>query len=141
MISDECPVCLDAVESTLCVRSPCSHTICLKCFTKLNPLRCPLCRDDFTEYIPGRDRPFILGRLNELHLDDSDDAVYIVTRRPVQRESIVGLTPIHRATTLNLPVTPLERSSAATNHPVVHSGRFQRLRRIVYRIEPERHLG
>jgi hypothetical protein len=41
---DECCVCLDMTRRTL---QPCDHTICMRCVSRLNKMKCPMCRKDF----------------------------------------------------------------------------------------------
>jgi hypothetical protein len=42
----ECPICLE--NKKIFFTSSCSHTLCINCFKKINPPRCPLCRKDYS---------------------------------------------------------------------------------------------
>ncbi len=41
--SDECPICFEITSSKII---KCNHFLCITCFTKLNNLECPICRQN-----------------------------------------------------------------------------------------------
>ena len=44
---EDCPVCLDSVNTTNFNTLPCNHNVCKNCFPKLRIPICPLCRAPF----------------------------------------------------------------------------------------------
>ena len=49
IFNEECPICLEKIESDKEISTECNHSFCMKCFNQLMihqvDLRCPLCRD------------------------------------------------------------------------------------------------
>ena len=94
-MSDECPICFELLGDKIIVTMPCKHTMCLKCLTKLQVLRCPLCRLNLGKYMPSS--PNVRGdvRLVAMHVDTNSSSISTLTIRPI---------PITMA--VNLPRTP-----------------------------------
>jgi len=50
----ECPICLESLNNKFSCKTPCAHNFCLKCFLKLKDLKCPICRQSFTNTLPDK---------------------------------------------------------------------------------------
>lgn len=54
--STTCPVCLEELTNRIVTRIPCSHELCLHCFSLLLSKVCPMCRFDFRGLLPVHER-------------------------------------------------------------------------------------
>lgn len=61
-MEEECPVCFEGANTRCWVRTPCRHSLCLRCLLRLaRPARCPLCRHDLEAHLPPSS-PVLLPR-------------------------------------------------------------------------------
>jgi hypothetical protein len=54
MTNKECPICLDVIINKFKITTPCKHVYCLKCFMEFYETKCPLCRRELKDKIPGK---------------------------------------------------------------------------------------
>ena len=48
-----CPICFKEKKGLFTIKTPCEHIFCLQCFLKLRDLKCPLCRNELKNGLPG----------------------------------------------------------------------------------------
>ena len=51
---DECPVCLDNLNTKIKVTLPCNHSMCITCLFQMTQLSCPCCRESITNLLPSQ---------------------------------------------------------------------------------------
>jgi hypothetical protein len=61
---EDCPVCLEPVNSTSFNTLPCKHKVCHTCYPKLRIPICPLCRQPY-------------GDTNHLNIDNPEQTIFI----------------------------------------------------------------
>ena len=84
----ECPVCYEELAKRVRVTTPCEHVVCLRCFLRLRPPRCPLCREDLAPYAeyPTRAAP---AEVTLQVSTTTDDAATDVVRQAMRRMRVL----------------------------------------------------
>ena len=79
----ECPICMNDINNSFIITTPCKHKFCLECFLKLNDMLCPLCRNDFINSLPESIKNIIRGnkyverKIENLNFDNLLDFPYL----------------------------------------------------------------
>jgi hypothetical protein len=85
----ECPVCYEELTRRVRVTTPCEHVVCLRCFLRLRPPRCPLCRTDLAAHVDAPSTPTAEVTLHvSTSTIDTDPATDIV-RQAIQRMRVM----------------------------------------------------
>ena len=72
----ECQICYETIQQKEDIKwLPCSHSLCVDCFHRLNDDRCPYCRKEFMEIIHVKEKENIEPE-DWLYLDYKEWVVY-----------------------------------------------------------------
>ena len=123
-MSQDCPVCYEAIQGDAIRPLECGHVICVTCSFKINPPRCPLCRSSFhndyrdssgesedTLHIMSVSDPIDIPYYGNEDYNDPDDFIVSTSnprRRRRRQRTIVGSAPDVLLTAAPLPISPEE---------------------------------
>ena len=123
-MSQDCPVCYEAIQGDAIRPLECGHVICVSCSLRINPPRCPMCRSNFhndysdrspesedTLHIMSISDPIDIPYYGIDDYNDPDDFAVLTSnsrRRRRRQRTIVGSAPDVLVTATPLPISPEE---------------------------------